>query len=482
MTLATLGTTPLLDDDLMRHLVKTEDIGTLVQGLFGYDLSPGQERIASTVAFPRGRERVTVLAPTRYGKTRSFSLGLATRFLVDPKPLVVEAIGPLEEQAQILRGYMAHAIIRQPLLGAMVDSRGGSTVEALKKEVSHKRITFTDGKQFTVRTAQGDADRLMGSGGDIIAKDEACLISPEADAKIARMLGDSPEAELYELANPWHRENAFFKHTQDPSFTNIHIPIEQALAEGRIDPRHLADMRRDMAPTMYQVLYLSQFPDIAEDQLIPWGWIQRAVRATPPGKPRWSPPAGQGWRRQAGADIAEGGLDKTVVARGWRRFEEKRLVVLSWRSWQIADTMETATRIDAELEADETVAVDENGVGKGVADYLRRMGRTVFGFKGGRKARNPERFFNATSEALWLLRRGMEEDLVELHDPPQAVMTDLTKWRWKVVGGRIKVEVEGGKEGGNSPDHGDALAMMNYSEAGGERGRRIQGRDPLGMR
>jgi hypothetical protein len=477
VTLASLGSTEVMDDEFLRALVKQEDIGSLVQGLFGYDLSPGQESIAGCIAFPKGRDRVTVRAPTRYGKTRSFSLGLATRILIDPRPLVIEAIGPLEEQAKILRDYMAQAIVKQPLLGGMVDARGGSTVDALKKEVNHKRITFQDGKQFTVRTAQGDADRLMGSGGDVIAKDEACLISTEADAKIARMLGDSPEAELYELANPWHRENAFFRHTQDEDFDNIYVGLDQALREGRIDPRHLEDMRRDMPPTMFQVLYLSEFPDVAEDQLIPWSWATRAVKT---GAGAFKPPSDDSsWRLQYGADIASGGLDKTVLTRGWKHTPTRRVVVDGWQSWSVADTMETADRIRAEVPDGVSVAVDENGVGKGVADRLRVLGAHVFGFMGGRSARSPERYVNATSEALWLLRRAFEAGLVDLHDPPQALLTDLSKWRWSVKAGRIHVEVEGGKEGGNSPDHGDSLAMLYYGEAGGERAKAIPRRSVL---
>lgn len=480
MTLASLGKPAIHDDDILSALVRDEDIGSLVQGLFGYDLSPGQERIARTVAFPKGRERVTIMGPTRYGKSRSWSLGLATRIIIDPKPMRIKVIGPLEEQALIQRRYMAEAIVKQPLLGDMVDKRGGSGVESLKKEVSHKRITFQDGKEFATMTAQGDADRLMGEGGDIVAKDESCLISAEAEGKISRMLGDSPDAELYELANPWHRENAFFKHTLDKGFDNIAITMEQAIAEGRLDTRLVEEQRRDLPPTTFQVLYMSQFPDIAEDQLIPWTWATRSIRT---GQAPFKPPENDTtWRLQYGADIAEGGLDKTVLTRGWKQEATKRLIAHGWRSWQVADTMVTAKNIRAEVPDNVTVGIDENGVGKGVADRLREFGAHVYGFKGGRQARNPERFANATSEALWLLRRGFEEGVVELHDPPQALLTDLSKWRWTVVAGRTKVEVEGGKEGGNSPDFGDSLAILYYASAGGQQIRKVRGKDPLGLR
>jgi len=473
----------VLDHDWTHRLIEDEDVGALVHGLFGQDLTPGQEEIAKAIAFPMDTMPITGIgprawckAPTRYGKTEAFANGLCVRFLIDPRPLTCKVIGPRETQASIFRDRVARNIVRQPLLADKLDVPGGRDIEAIKKERSKRKFTFTDGKELAVISAHGDSDRAMGQGAFITVKDEACLITREADAKISRMAGDAPDSEVYELFNPWHRDNTAADHSSDPSWRGIDISLDQAIKEGRLTVAWVETQRRELAPTMFQVLYDSVFPDQAEDQLIPWSWVVRSMR-----KGGWRPPAGEeeAWRKEAGADIAEGGMDKTVLAHGWKG-PGRRLKVTRWQAWKFADTMATANLIHEELrDGNVPVSVDENGVGKGVVDRLREKGHPVLGFKGGRSPRSA-RFANAASEMLWNLRLAFEEERIELYDAPQALLSDLPKWRWFLRGDKTACEVRGGKQQGQSPDHGDATALLAYGEADpSQRSKSIPRRDPL---
>jgi len=470
--------------DIMSRLVERgqgPETATLCEVLFKHDLSPGQVEIARTLAFPGSTgvndDRVCINAMTRYGKTYGVADGLSLRILADPGPLDIKIIGPTQEQATILRNYLTDNIIHQPLLSNELDL-DATGIRRLNKEVSKRKFTFKNGTSLTVLTAEGKADRLMGFGADVLVLDESCLIHQDVfDYKISRMLGDNPDAQLVELSNPWHKEGHYYRHWEDHGFRNIHIGWRQALIEGRVTQKFIDEQRRVVPPTAFEVLYESVFPDMAEDQLIPWSWIQRAIKEGDPDLKGES-----GWIRRHGLDVAEGGGDATVLTRVFQHSDRRR--VLAWqKTWHYADTMETADRAWAEMDGSRgvPVAVDATGVGKGVADRLQQKGASVSQIKTGRSASKKERFTNLGSEALWNLRGLFEEGLIDLHNPSRDLLSDLTKWRWTVKTGRVHVEVEDGKRSGNSPDHGDSLAYACWGEVVHGGPRKLLQRDPLAL-
>lgn len=448
---------PIADDEFLRHIMRKRDVGTLCKALFKHDLSPTQQAIARLVAFPEPMRRgvgprVIVNCHTRFGKSFGLADGLSLRILVDHRPLVMRAIGPFEEQAAILRNYLADNIVDQPLLAGQLDLMGDA-LSRVKKEVSKRRFTFKDGKEFTIHTAEGKGGRNMGFGADILALDESCLISEEPMTKVMRMLADSPSSELYELSNPWHKEGHYHRHWQDQNYRRIHVPWQVGVAEGRVTEAFVEEQRRELPTPHFQVLWDSVFPDQAEDQLIPSSWAERAIQrgtVPPQGAPVW------------GLDVAEGGADKTALTRVVRQVDSASnkmvFTMTSQRTWNVADTMTTATLV-RDLIGNDPVHVDENGVGKGVADRLRELGCQGSGFKGGRAAQHKERFSNLVSEVLWNLRTLLEEGRLKLIDPHPDLIRDLSAWRWELKTGRISVHVQGGKSQGHSPDRGDSLAM-----------------------
>jgi hypothetical protein len=266
------------DREVLKEIIRKKDVKFLVKHKFGYDLTPGQEDIVRKVAF-REHKRINISAMTRYGKTLCVAIGISLLIDMTGEPVKVAFIGPKEEQAGLLRQYMAELILKDPsLLGKAQINVTGSL--KIMKEASRKRMTFTTGAEYRVFSAEGDADRLMGFGADIVITDEACLINRVAYTKILRMLGDNPEqGMLVELYNPWNRDNVAFDHTQDDNFYHVRIGWEQAVKEGRTTREFVMEQKKQLTPMEFDVLYESRFPSQSEDSLFSMDWIDKAVKA-----------------------------------------------------------------------------------------------------------------------------------------------------------------------------------------------------------
>ena len=211
------------DKELIDWAIKNKRVDILVKHKWGFDLAPGQIEMVRKIAFLE-HNRISISAMTRYGKTQCVAFGIA--LLIDfGVPAKIAFIGPKQEQAGILRQYLADLILadKSLLSKAQIYVTGE---ERIGKEASRKRMTFNTGAEYRVFSAEGEADRLMGFGADIVVKDEACLISRTANAKIMRMLGDNPDnGVLIELYNPWNRDNVAFEHTMDPEFDVLQIEL-----------------------------------------------------------------------------------------------------------------------------------------------------------------------------------------------------------------------------------------------------------------
>lgn len=420
----------------------------MAKGLLGVDLTPGQGRIAALAAFGH-RKRVCITAHTRYGKTYAMAVGICLGIMLhDGKPLRWVVLAPTLSQAAILRGYVADIIVENRLLTAHVEFEQTQDISRLRREVSKTKMTFKDGQQLLILSAEGGGERLMGFGADRLIVDEAALIADAVFTKrILRMLGDNPGAVLLLITNPWHSSGFFGRAWSDEDYLNIRIGFDVGLVEGRITQETIDEARRHLSPSEFQVLYEARFPDAAEDQLIPWDWIQRSVVAEAPMMPAEA-------KRFGGLDVAEGGRDKCVHVQGWSHGGD--VVLSSWDAWHGPDTMTSVARVESGHRGG-VLAVDGTGVGKPVADRLKQLGIEVLEVKTGRKAKHTERFVNLGSEALWNLRRLFEEEKVRLVNPPHALLTDLAMYRFDTASGRLRVKVEGGKEA-YSPDFGDATS------------------------
>lgn len=305
------------------------------------------------------------------------------------------------------------------------------------------------------------------------------IIVDEADGLDARMwssldgIATSGNARWLCLGNPINRNSEWRKRV-DLAYTRpgqkvVQITAEDVLVKTDRDPiKYQFHLQRRWVDDMiarfgvnhpYVVSKIfAEWPETSSDQLIPLAWVEAAKgRQVTKGE------------RALFVDVGRFGTSKTV-----RTLTEGGYVVFS-KATSRENTMQTAGRVyqDIDTWGPGRVGVDDTGVGGGVTDRLRQLGKTVVGFQFGGKANDPDRFVNAGSEAYWLLREGFEKGMIGI-DPTDAeaveeLVAQLAQPRYEMIGSRIKVDKYGLKGRSEnsldeserstlSPDRADSLA------------------------
>ena len=145
---------------MFTKLIQEKNVKDLVKIHFNIDLRPSQIEIVRIIAFSEHR-KLCVNAMTRYGKTMSCAIGICLYIWFNNNKKIF-IIAPQEEQAGILRNFIAGFIIKSRWLRELVDIERDSSIERLKKEASRKRWTFKNGCELRTISAHGESNRLMG--------------------------------------------------------------------------------------------------------------------------------------------------------------------------------------------------------------------------------------------------------------------------------------------------------------------------------
>jgi len=197
---------------------------------------------------------------------------------------------------------------------------------------------------------------------------------------------------------------------------------------------------------------MGEFPDSAEDTLIPLSWLERAHE-------KWlnEDPSGED-PRILGVDVARFGSDETCIYLREGPFAQ---CVDTFRK---ASTMETAGRVKnaiSECDADST-HVDVIGVGAGVFDRLHEQDVQVFEYNAAARSSDREKFGNLRAESFWSLRERAERGDLALDPEDEELTAQLSAIRYKVdSSGRLMLEKKEDmkKRGLPSPDRADAVAI-----------------------
>lgn len=203
----------------------------------------------------------------------------------------------------------------------------------------------------------------------------------------------------------------------------------------------------------YQSRAMAAYIDNAEGALVPFSWIERAMR-----QPRF----GLTTRPILGYDVAgslAGDENALAVLRGpdhLGRFEVGEI-----EHWHELDTQVSMHRVIEAAHRHQAIIVraDVQGLGKGVMDAIRakvvEMNRpvSVAEYRAADPARDPERFLNRKAEDAWGFRQAMEHDLVRLPNAP-TLRKQLSEMRYEIRNGKIRlIDPE------DSPDWFDALLI-----------------------
>ncbi|KKL45348.1 hypothetical protein LCGC14_2356590, partial [marine sediment metagenome] len=461
----------------------------LVKLLFGYDLTPTQVEIVRIIGWSE-KKRLSICAMTRYGKSQAIVIGIGL-FLIMNKNKKIAFIAPQREQAEILMNYMTDLILNSSVLLSIVDIDLKGP-ERMRKEVSKRRMTFKNGCEYRIFSAHGEASRLMGFGADVVVKDEACLIKGEGvNAKIMRMLGDRPEeAVLIESFNPWDRDNKAFEHLDDPAFYKIHVPWQLALKEGRTTQEHIDEMKKELLPLEFTVLYDSEFPAESEDSIFNLVKINRAEEQTRDLIEETKEITEQMRRPQdmteaeykkvkekhkevtyiISCDVADKGLDETVIFWGIKKGGFYELID-SYHEPK-SESTDVAGRINEKIrefigkEANGSVQIDSIGLGTGVVSMVKEYIRDnmyknvrVVGCNFGAAALNKERFRNKKAENYFRLKDIFDEDSIKLVKVKN-LKNQLLNMKWK-RSSTEKIVIEDPEK---SPDWADALVYFTWKD------------------
>jgi len=348
-------------------------------------LTPGQLEIFDIIA-GRTDPRSWIGTYTQYGK--SFTVGLSTLTRVSHYPEKWTIVAPKADQAKIIMGYIIDHVFDNDLIAKKFEIPPNESAERIRRERSKDRLTFrmADGSIGGVQilSAQGKSkknvlDAVMGFGSPNIILDESSLLSDDHFAGIIRMLGGYKDNFLMQIGNPFYR-NHFFKASKNPAYRKVRIDWRQGIDEGRISEEFIDEVRDEMRPDIFKVLYDVRFPEAdAADKdgylpLLTQADLERAGVDEAPmvGEPRMA------------IDVAGGGRNSTVVvvrtvtgAKVVFRTRESDHTLVAPKIVHYAQKYKVKSR---------NIGIDNVGIGHGLWNLLQQqLGKDVRGVKGGDK-------------------------------------------------------------------------------------------------
>ena len=352
------------------------------------------------------------------------------------------------------------------------------TIHSKNKELIGGKITSTrlelSNKRFAYGFSTNSAERFQGfhSENILIIVDEASGVREFIfDAIIGSMT--SRNAKMLMIGNPTSLAGTFYDafHKNRRHWKTIHISaydtpnIQHDLEPD--DPRYIPGLatrvwaddvlaQNGETSSAYQVRVLGQFPDAADDTLIPLKLIEEAVDR----KFQY----GHDDQPVMGLDVARFGNDQTVAV--VRRGPE----VIELAAHRKADLMHTVGRaIDIAQSNDvKTIYADDVGMGGGVVDRiaeLRRDGEITnleaVGINGAHKPKDPERYPNLRTEMFVGLKKRFIDGEISIPNDAELI-SQLASLTYRYASNN-KLQIETKQQirdaGRQSPDKADALAL-----------------------
>ena len=221
----------------------------------------------------------------------------------------------------------------------------------------------------------------------------------------------------------FHKNRKFWKtiHIAAPDTPNIKHDLEPG------DPRYIRGGAtgewmesvlelKGEASASYQIRVLGEFPDEADDTLIPLKHIENAVDKLFKDIDQHE--------AEMGLDVARFGDDQTVaIVRRGNSVVELADHRKSDLMHTTGKTLETARAHGASI-----INVDEVGLGSGVVDRIRELNRSneisnikVVGVNGGNKAQDTEKFFNLRTQMFDGLRQRFADGEISIPNDPELI-------------------------------------------------------------
>lgn len=394
--------TPATDKILQTFTLKTQD-GFILDA---ENIAQGQKEIAECILnrkSPDGKNKVHVMAHTRYGKSLIVGATVAIRAAVKKERWAI--VAPTKEQAQIIMDYLLFFSVNDPVISQLLKTDAKILQqERLTQRRSRDHITYLNGGE--VRTFS--AKQTMGFGAPNLVLDEAGLVEDSDEAKAFRMLGDNPQDFfVIKIGNPFnnnHFKNAYL----DDSYYHINIDAKRGIQEGRLSQAILDEQK---SKPHYEVLYNNVFPDSEgrdKHGYLPL-FTHRLLKAAqvPEGTI-----AAIG-ERKVGIDPNDEGNNEGVIASRYPNVARIDMATFGLDPLTIADEA-------AKISGVEMYYADKQGVGSGTVRRLESVAETrkkTVAVNAGEKlskddrlpqGEEPKRYANQRAYMFWQLRNWLE--------------------------------------------------------------------------
>ena len=347
--------------------------------------------------------------------------------------------------------------IWDPIHMMLEKSKAPLGCEVLQREIryapGHRAIGFTTNMP----------ERLQGIHAKhiLIIEDESAGMDGEIHERLSALMVNE-NAHFLAIGNPLSPEGHFYEMFKDPKFKKFtisafdtpNLKAGKEVVPGLVTKIWVDEKRQSVGvdSPSWKAEVLGEFPDSAEDTLLPLSWVRQAQE-------RWYEMEEKEKETVYGLDPSGGGMDETVLVarRGMKVYKPK--------AWQGLESPEIIGRTVANVLENSRVFVDEIGVGFGILGGLRNNdGIYAVGVNAKNKPNDDKRFKNSRAEMYWTLR-----DLLNPHTSPRLSLPpdeklagQLTSIKYKHdTKGRIQIESKKDmrKRGIKSPDRADALVL-----------------------
>lgn len=279
---------------------------------------------------------------------------------------------------------------------------------------------------------------------------------------------DAREVYVLSISTPGEPMGRFFDiQSKKPGYKDwwtYHCNLKNAIEQGRVSASWADNRKLQWGETsaLYKNRVLGEFAQSEEDCIIPLKYIEMAVA-------RFDINAAKKMKvEQIGFDPARFGEDKSCMA-----FRSKLWITGIW-AWPKTDTMASTGRVmkaTANNKATVKIVVDVIGIGAGIYDRLKELGRKVVSFNAGSKTNKSDmskqlEFVNKRAASWWMMKDLLMTEEVALPDD-ETLIGDLAAPKWKPTSsGKIQVESkeEIKKRLGRSTDYADAVIMAYWKE------------------
>lgn len=434
-----------------------------IRGILGMTLWSKQEQIVRSVFGPH--RKTAVRSCHAAGKTHT-AAGIVLAWLFTGPYRIAVTTAPTGRQVrellwkEIRKAYKASSKRWGKPIGGYMPPRAPE----LRVDEDWLAIGFASDDDVNV---QG----WHSPGGVLVVLDEAPGVSPDIWAALNGVLTGKWDR-LLAIGNPTEPSGPFHDLFSDPAVSRLSIsaydvPNVQhgsSLIPGLVTREWVESMEREWGreSPMFASRVLGEFPDVADDVLVPRSWV---LAANERWRAREADPLGWDGRGDLGLDVARYGEDSTVASevypgRGVRRLHKRT-------KQDTVQTVAWASGIVAANPSLGSVRADADGLGAGVYDALAhkppRKDVQVVEMRGGMTPSDPEHFINRRSEWLWNVRQQLDPSGPSpLSLPPdERLREQMTSLRWRLDSrGRIAVESKDDLRGRGlgSPDELDSIA------------------------